>query len=301
MLLREEFHQVLLDLHGIGVPGEPEPQGEASHMGVHNDPLVDPEGVAEHDVGGLAARAGKSGEFPDGARDFAAVALRQRGTHAADRLGLVPVESRRAHDLLQFLLRDVRVVIGRAAAPEERLGHDVDPHVGALGGEDRGDEQFEGVREIELAVGVGIDERQFSREGRGAFLACHGWSEPEYPARKTAKSRESRAGEGIPAAPVGKNGSPLFEVGEDEASEGVPRRTNSATGEHMAVGDELEITGDVHSEFERGRQAPADRRVGEDEEAVRSCAPAPEGFHRLVTESLGHHYCETLTAGALRP
>jgi hypothetical protein len=46
LLPREEFHQVLLDLHGIGVTGEPEPQGEASHMGVHNDPLVDPEGEA---------------------------------------------------------------------------------------------------------------------------------------------------------------------------------------------------------------------------------------------------------------
>jgi hypothetical protein len=41
--------------------------------------------------------------------------------------------------------------------------------------------------------------------------------------------------------------------------------------------------------------------VGGDEEPVRSCAPAPEVFHRLVTESLGHHYCETLTSGALRP
>ena len=67
------------------------------------------------------------------------------------------------------------------------------------------------------------------------------------------------------------------------------------------MGDELEITGDVHAEFEQGRQASADRRVGEDEEPVGSWAPAPEGFHRLVTEALGHHYGEMLTAGALRP
>ena len=67
------------------------------------------------------------------------------------------------------------------------------------------------------------------------------------------------------------------------------------------MGDELEFLGDFYAEFEQCRQASADRRVGEDEEPVGLWARAPEGFHRLVTEVLGHHYGETLTAGALRP
>ncbi|MBU6210539.1 MAG: hypothetical protein KGR22_11575, partial [Planctomycetes bacterium] len=54
VLLRDERHQVALDLHGIIVPGQPEALGEPPDVRVDDHALVDREAVAEHHVGGLA-------------------------------------------------------------------------------------------------------------------------------------------------------------------------------------------------------------------------------------------------------
>lgn len=58
--------------------------------------------------------------------------------------------------LFQFRLRDFQV-IGRAAVFSEEIGgDDIDSGVGALGGQNCRDEQFERVRMLESAVCVGI-------------------------------------------------------------------------------------------------------------------------------------------------
>ena len=47
--------------------------GEPLDVGVHDDAFIDAEGVAEDDVGGLAADAGERGERLHGGGHFAAV------------------------------------------------------------------------------------------------------------------------------------------------------------------------------------------------------------------------------------
>ena len=74
VLPRHELHEVLLDLLRIGLPGQAEPAGEALHVGVDHDPLVLAEGVAQDDVGGLAADAGQRHE-----RRPSSAAPRRRG------------------------------------------------------------------------------------------------------------------------------------------------------------------------------------------------------------------------------
>ncbi len=55
---------------------------------------------------------------------------------------------------------------------EEGWGDEVDADIGALGGEDGGDEEFEGVAVIEGAFGVGVEALEFGDDlgGAGDFL-----------------------------------------------------------------------------------------------------------------------------------
>src|SRR4028118_2432679 len=71
--LRDRLHEVPLYLLRVVVGGEPEPVGEPPDVGVDHDALVDPEGVAEHHVGGLAPDAWQGHEVFHGPRALAAV------------------------------------------------------------------------------------------------------------------------------------------------------------------------------------------------------------------------------------
>src|SRR4029077_8358237 len=57
-LLRNEFHEVLLDLHRIRMRGESQASGDACDVSVDHDAHRQIEGVAENDVRRLAAHAG---------------------------------------------------------------------------------------------------------------------------------------------------------------------------------------------------------------------------------------------------
>ena len=52
--LREQFDQILFDVHGIGMLGEPEAPGDALDVRVHGKALVDAESAPQDHVGRLA-------------------------------------------------------------------------------------------------------------------------------------------------------------------------------------------------------------------------------------------------------
>ena len=156
----EEFDEVLFDADGVAEDGEAEALGEAADMGIDDDAFIFLEGVSEDDIGGFASGAGKVGEGFEGGWHFAAVLGKEGGTHGSDIFGFVAVEAGGADEGFEFLLRDGGVVGRSAAAREEVFGDDIDPFIGALGGEDGGDEEFERVRMVEFAVGVGVDGRE---------------------------------------------------------------------------------------------------------------------------------------------
>ena len=181
MIPWNELHEILLHLHGIAVGREAEAQAKASHVGIDDDALVDVEGIAKDDVGGLASGSGNCGEFLHGGGDFASVAFHERRAHTAERLGFIPIESGGADDFLEFLLWDSCVVGGGLAALEEHLRHHVHPDIRALRGEDRGDEEFQRILEVEFAVGVRIDPGEFLRKPFGAFFFGHGMEGSLFP------------------------------------------------------------------------------------------------------------------------
>ena len=79
------------------------------------------------------------------------------GAHGAEVFCLVAVEAGGADEGFEFLLRNGRIVGCGATTLEEVLRNEVDALVSALRGEDGGDEEFERVRVVELAMGIGVD------------------------------------------------------------------------------------------------------------------------------------------------
>ena len=90
------------------------------------------------------------------ARHLAAEPLAHRLGHADDRGGLRAEEPGRHDDRFHLGAIGARVVGGGRVLGEQHRGDHVHPLVGALGGQDRRDQQLERVGEVELDVRVGI-------------------------------------------------------------------------------------------------------------------------------------------------
>ena len=132
MLARNDPHEVALNFLGVSVRRQLEPVRQPADVRVHHDALVDAEGVAEHDIRGLAPDARQRAQLLHLLRNLAAVACEDLGTHRPKVARFRPVEAGRVNDGLQLLRRDRRVVGRRATTVEKRGGDDVHPLVGAL-------------------------------------------------------------------------------------------------------------------------------------------------------------------------
>ena len=156
MLLGEYCRQIVLDLHRIDVPSEPQPAGNPSHMGVdhHSNGLSKP--AAENDVGRFATDARKRNKFVHAARHLSAVLGIQFLAAATNVFRLRAEEACAVDNGLDLGLRCVCHGLGSGPAVEEVGRHRVDAFVGALSRENRGDEELKRTFEIEGAAGVGI-------------------------------------------------------------------------------------------------------------------------------------------------
>ena len=74
---REQLHQILLDLHRVGLRGESEAMAHAPDVRIDDDALVLIEGVSENDVRGLSTDARQLHERVHFARDVSAVTFGQ--------------------------------------------------------------------------------------------------------------------------------------------------------------------------------------------------------------------------------
>ena len=130
-------------------------------MGVDDDPRGDPEGVAEDDVGRLPADAGQAVRASRSARDLAAVVARRAPRPSPTRFFALarkkPVEWIRASTSARSAAGQRRRV---GEAGEEGGGDQVDPGVGALGREDRRDEELIRARWSRAQRAVGVEPLQ---------------------------------------------------------------------------------------------------------------------------------------------
>jgi hypothetical protein len=156
LLAREQRHEVLLDFDGVGVFGEAEALGQSRDVRIDNDAMIEFEGVAENDVGGFASDAAKAGEFFHRLRHFAAVTLDQGLAAGLDAFGFVAEEAGAFDGCFQVGGGRLGEIGGAAIFFEKLGGDEIDSFIGALSGKDGGDEQFERVGIIQLAVGLRI-------------------------------------------------------------------------------------------------------------------------------------------------
>jgi Rho termination factor, N-terminal domain len=155
LLFRYEGCEIEFNFVGVGVLRQSESLREAHDMGVNTDGLL-PEGVAEDDVRGFSADAGKSQEVVDPVRHLAAEALHQFLTAILNRFGFVAVEIYLANLLLKSRQGRLSVVVGFAISLEKSDGDLPNQVIPGLGRQDERDKEFERIGEIEIELGVGV-------------------------------------------------------------------------------------------------------------------------------------------------
>ena len=151
----DERGDLSLDLFRVGLLRPAEAPREAAEVGVDRQPRH-VERVAEHDVGRLAPDPGQGDEVAQAPWNFAVIALAERLPEPDEGVCLRPKEAGRPDEVLEFVTVGGGIGGRVAVAGEQWRCHEVDPPVGALRREDRGDEQLERGREVEFAVGVGV-------------------------------------------------------------------------------------------------------------------------------------------------
>src|SRR4051812_29080578 len=103
LIARKERHQILLDLHGIGVRREGETLADARDVRVDDDTLVAIEGVAENDVRCLAAHTRQIDELLHLGWNDAAVFFGNGVRHPDETPRLVTEEPSALDHLLELL------------------------------------------------------------------------------------------------------------------------------------------------------------------------------------------------------
>ena len=155
VFLGDEFGDLELDLDRVFALGPAKTTHQAAKMGVDRQPR-DVEGIAEDDIGRLTSDAGQRHEVLEFLGHLALVAVGERLAEAEQAGGLVPVEPRRLDQSLKFTPVSGGQVGWRRVLGAQGGGDHIDPFVGALGRQNRRDNQLIRVLEVQFAVGVRV-------------------------------------------------------------------------------------------------------------------------------------------------
>ena len=170
-VLGDLFDEVFFDFDRVFLLGQAEALAEAGDVGVDNDAGFDAVSVAEDDIGGFASDTREMGEGFESAGDFAFVVVDEGLGGGADVFRFVAEEAGGADEVFEVFLLGGGHAFGIGVFLEEGGGHQVDAHVGALRGEDGGDEELEGAVVVEFAVGVGVGGAEDAKKLAGASVA----------------------------------------------------------------------------------------------------------------------------------
>ncbi len=151
-----EAHQVGLDPLGLLFGREAHAPRDAGHVRVDDHARGQLERGVEDDVRRLSRHARDGHHLVHRGGDAAAEAGHEDLAGLLDRAGLLLVEARRLHLLLEHREVGLGVVARGLVGAKEALGDAVDALVGALRGEDRRHEEIERARPVELVARVRV-------------------------------------------------------------------------------------------------------------------------------------------------
>ena len=143
VLARHELHQVALDLDRDPPAASVRAAATSRRTCVSTTTPCGSPSSAATTFAVLRATPGSTHELVDGPRHDAVELLEQRLHRSADRLRLLPEETRRVDVALELLHRNGEVVLRAPVLLEQRRGHAVDVHVRRLRREHHRDEQLE--------------------------------------------------------------------------------------------------------------------------------------------------------------
>ena len=141
-------------------------------MSIDDHAMVCVEGVAENDIGGFASHAAELNEGFHCGWDFSGVSLDERAATGLDIFGFIAEEANAPDIFLKLSKRRFGVVFCGPVFFEQIRRDNVDLLVGALGGQNCGDQQFQGTAVAQLAMGVGICPFQCSEQTGNSLLFC---------------------------------------------------------------------------------------------------------------------------------
>jgi hypothetical protein len=153
---RKKLHQVGFDLVRPFFFGEIQTPGQALDVRVNNDAFGLPKRHAQDDIGCFPGDTGEFEKLLHRIRNVSTVLFVNHARSGLETLRFVAEEAGRVDHGLEFGGIGIGEVLRRLVLLEERRRNGVDHFVGALCGQNRRDQQLEGIRMVEGALGVGI-------------------------------------------------------------------------------------------------------------------------------------------------
>src|SRR2546423_3348685 len=151
---------------------------EANYMGVDDDPLVSVKSIAENHVRRLPAHARQSVQLFHRLGDPAPVLGDDGARRAANAFRFASEKTGRANHFFQRRRRCFGVIGGTPVLGEQSRCHRVHALVGALRGQNRGDEKLERIFEIEFAMRGRVNFRERFEQLRDSFPGRHRAASP---------------------------------------------------------------------------------------------------------------------------
>lgn len=155
MLPGNETHEIPFDPFRVFFRSEPQPDGNPSHMSIHYNPR-DAERIAQNDIGRLPPDPRQCHQCIEVCGDFSLILLMENPAAFFDVPCFVSIESRGSDLHLQFDQGSFGEMPGTWVFPEEARCDLVDPIIRALSGQDRGNEELQGIYEFQRTTRIRI-------------------------------------------------------------------------------------------------------------------------------------------------
>jgi hypothetical protein len=165
----KDLHELLFNLLGRVAFCELKTARNAENMRVDHNPFGRAKADAENNIGSFARCAGDSNELRECLRNLTIEIGDDLTGRALNRFGFVAIEAGCAYKFFEFRQRCLGHGCGGRKAAEELRCDQIDAHIGALRGENRGDEKLPGRAVMESAYGVGIGLVERPQNGGDAF------------------------------------------------------------------------------------------------------------------------------------
>ena len=173
VLSRQRAHEVLGNFVRILLPRESKPLCQTQHMRIHRDVRILPEDDRENDRGGFPSDAGEQCEFFHRPGHLPAMLREENTTELLNIFRLHSECPAGVHVSLKLASGHSQIVLRRAIFFEERRTDLIHPLIGALGGEERDDEEVERGTEVEEGLWGVVERTQLLENPRKWYSFDH--------------------------------------------------------------------------------------------------------------------------------